>query len=170
MKDGFTLVAHKNHVNFAKNNEHICVAKLDSPDGLVKFLSFVDKNPYDVLSEEYLSSAATLDARNDSLTMRHIPPVRLEINTAHLKWGHCGEGMLRRTAKSHSIELFGTLQQCEACILTKSNQSSKKKFSSLLVNDVLEVVPIDLQGPFHITAINLLLYQKRLCKTPVIIS
>ena len=37
MKDGFTLVAHKNHVNFAKNNKHICVAKLDPADGLVKF-------------------------------------------------------------------------------------------------------------------------------------
>ena len=40
------------------------------------------------------------------------------------------------------------------CTLTKSNQRPKKKFSNLPVNGILDVVQIDLQGPFPITSID----------------
>ena len=109
-------------------------------------------NKYGALSENCLVSETTPQEILPVAT----PPKqeRLDINTAHERWGHCGEGMLRRTATSYSVKLYGKLHMCEVCVLSKSNQLPKKKYSNLPVHDILDVVQIDLQGPFPLTAVD----------------
>ena len=127
MDDGFTLIGRRKKLDISKDGEHICTAHLDAKDRLVKFNQLSVQNFYAPLGEElHVTSAIDVDATANSTEKQ------MDINIAHQQWGHCGEAMLRRTAKSQYIELFGNMQFCESCILTKSNQLAKKR-SSMLV-------------------------------------
>ena len=144
-----TLIGRRKKLDISKDGDHICTAHLDAKDRLVKFNQLSVQNFYAPLGEElHVSSAIDVDATANSTEKQ------MDINIAHQQWGHCGEAMLRRTAKSQYIELFGNMQFCESCILTKSNQLAKKRSSKMNVQCVLDVVQVDLQGPFPLTAID----------------
>ena len=156
LDDGLTLVAHGRQVRLSKKGAPISKAMVDPKDHLMKFATPRSHNRFDILEHNHLSSQSVHQntTTHDQSKEQTVRRQRLDINVAHARWGHCGEGMLRRTANSNSIELFGILEMCETCILTKSNQLSKKKSSNLPVTDLLDVVQIDLQGPFPLVAID----------------
>ena len=95
----------------------------------MKFGALRSRNQFHALEDESLSSQSAYQDKTAAklLATERVKGPRLDSNIAHERWGHCGEGMLHRTAKSNSIELFGTLRTCETCILTKSNQLSKEE-------------------------------------------
>ena len=105
LSNGWTLSNKDKIISLHKNNLHIDFNKnLNTHTGYVPGIlldtcNFVNDNP----------------VRN------------LDINIAHIMWSHPNPDTLKKTAKSHNINLTGTLQVCEACLLTKAKQKPTKK-------------------------------------------
>jgi hypothetical protein len=58
-----------------------------------------------------------------------IPRRNLDINIAHQMWSHPNPDTLKKTAKAHNINLTGSLEVCESCLITKAKQKSTHKFT-----------------------------------------
>jgi hypothetical protein len=51
----------------------------------------------------------------------------IEINDFHTMLGHCGSDRLERTARIHGFKLFGELETCEQCTISKARQKNINK-------------------------------------------
>jgi len=93
---------------------------------------------------------------------QHLSANNLEVNdwiTIHRKLGHVGKKLMNKATKAGagltlSKNRFEALEgDCEACLETKAKRKNLKKQKKVIHNyDLLDVIEIDAQGPFSITA------------------
>lgn len=75
--------------------------------------------------------------------------------TVHKKLGHVGEAMIKKTLKaSTGILLKNQFEKldCEECKISKAKRGAIRKGKKVNTKDILEVIEVDVQGPFPIFA------------------
>ena len=135
LNDGFETVIRNRNFYISKNGARVATGYIDPKDNLLKL---------DSKSCVALSSISTDESP--------VVPKQLDANVAHVRWGHCGESMIQRTASSQNIKITGVLKSCEVCMLSKSNQMKKRRTAEDSCRELLEMTQIDLQGPFPVKA------------------
>ena len=53
---------------------------------------------------------------------KDIKTASIEINKIHKILCHCGESQLKLIARTYNINVFGKLEACEACVISKAKQ------------------------------------------------
>ena len=61
--------------------------------------------------------------------MQHNKQDKIDINEAHVKYGHVSEKMLRKTLRKIGIIPIGVMDKCKACAMSKAKHKAVKKFT-----------------------------------------
>jgi hypothetical protein len=142
LRDGFDQTISKDgKLVVSKDGWQMATGALHQPTQLIRFHTPIS------------NSFQALTTDNDDTEKEEEKQQTLDINRAHLLWGHCAEAMLKRTATDQNIKLTGTLNLCPVCVTTKSNQKGKKRKSKKFTAPLAQVHS-DLQGPYPIIAID----------------
>jgi Reverse transcriptase (RNA-dependent DNA polymerase) len=91
----------------------------------------------------------TLEGRPYEASYIHaVTGVRADINHVHRIFGHIGETLLRKTARSLDWKLFGELQPCDSCLKVKARAKGVRKQTRLNATKPGERMFLDITGPF----------------------
>jgi hypothetical protein len=77
-------------------------------------------------------------------TKKMIKTISVEINRLDKILGHCGENNLKATTNAYGIKVFGKLEACESCAISKAKQTNTKKAYTGSINVPGERIYVDI--------------------------
>ncbi len=80
-------------------------------------------------------------------TSKSVKPA-MDIMDMHDKYGHKGEGLLRKTASFLEIKLTGSMKSCEGCGLAKAKQKNVSKTTNVRADKPGARLFVDTSGPY----------------------
>ena len=127
MRRGFKAVIDQGKLTISKDEKVVATGTYDAQVDMIK-----------------MDNTIVEPSANASSTLSKLDPVIL-----HQRFGHANPAMIKKTLEAGGEDInLKDFPTCEVCVTAKSRQQNIPKVASNPPRNVLEVIEIDLQGPF----------------------
>jgi hypothetical protein len=116
----------KQHVTGERTNRFMVLRNRDTP--VQQFESTENRVTPTEKTQNVVRQAKMNKTRQNKATKSQYVTSK-DINDFHIEMNHAGENVLRDTARSFNIKLYGTLNDCVACSNAKSRSKKKSKIA-----------------------------------------